>query len=128
MWFLTLVMLLGFTATGRYGELLKHIEVHKYYLNEDKAEEITFVEAAQSWYEKLFRPIVDIITERRLMVRFPGRTTADLYMWMINHWHFMKGEHGDGYPLESAILSYADRFGRRWWERMSAILRKLARR
>ena len=117
-----------FTATGRYGELLKHIEVHKYYLNQDIKEEIPFVDAARSWYEKLYKPIIDIVAERKLMTRFPGRTPSDLYMWIINHWHYMKGEHGEGYSLETAILSYADRFGRTWRDRLRSILGRPAHR
>jgi hypothetical protein len=119
---------LVFTATGRYGELLKQIEVHKYYINQDQSEEISFSDAAASWYEKLYLPIVEVIERRKLMARFPGRTSSDLYMWMINHWHFMKGKHGDGYPLESAILNFSERFGKRWWERFLVILDRLARR
>jgi hypothetical protein len=119
---------LVFTATGRYGELLKQIEVHKYYINQDQSEEISFRDAAASWYEKLYLPIVEVIERRKLMARFPGRTSSDLYMWMINHWHFMKGKHGDGYPLESAILNFSERFGKRWWERFLVILDRLAQR
>ncbi len=119
---------LVFTATGRYGELLKQIEVHKYYINQNKVDEISFLVAAASWHENLYRPIVGIIDKKRLMTRFPGRTASDLYMWMINHWHFMKGKHGDGYPLESAILEFTERFGKRWWERFLVIAGRLARR
>lgn len=119
---------LVFTATGRYGELLKQIEVHKYFINQGKDEEIPYMEAVQSWHDKLYKPIVDIIDAKNLMVRFPGRTASDLYMWMINHWHFMKGRHGDGYPLESAIIEYTERFGKRWWQRLLTILSKLGRR
>ena len=119
---------LVFTATGRYAELLKQIEVHKYYINENQTEEISFRDAAASWYENLYQPIVEIIERRKLMARFPGRTSSDLYMWMITHWHFMKGKHGDGYPLESAILNFSERFGKRWWERFIVVLERLARK
>ena len=117
-----------FTATGRYGELLKHIEVHKYFINQNLPKELTFTEAAQSWYENLYKPIADVISEQNLMSRFPGRTTSDLYMWIINHWHFMKGEHGDGYPLESAIFEFTERFGKRWWARFTTALSRLGRK
>ena len=109
---------LQFTATGRYGELLKHIEVHKYFINQDRAEEISFEDAACSWYSNLYRPVIDYIHKKRVMVRFPGRTDSDLYMWMMNHWHFMKNENGQSYPLEHALAEYSDRFGVRWFRRL----------
>ena len=119
---------IDFTATGRYGELLKHLEVHKYFINQDKKQEITFVEAARSWYENLYRPICDLISERKLAGRFPGRTKADLYMWMIRHWDEMKRRYGHAYPLEKAVLDYSYRYGKSFWQRFRSALARLVGR
>jgi len=116
-----------FTATGRYDELLKHIEVHKYFINQDRKEEISFEEAARSWYENLFRPIIDLVSDRKLARRFPGRTKADLYMWMIRHWDEMKRREGHAYPLEKAVLDYSNRYGKGLLNRILAILRGIRR-
>ena len=113
-----------FTATGRFAELAKHIEVHKYFINQDQTEEISFAEASESWYRNLYKPIVDLISIRKLARKFPGRTKADLYMWMIRHWDELKRTHGDTYPLEKAIIDYSDRFGKGFWRRLQSILRR----
>ena len=111
-----------FTATGRYHELLKHIEVHKYFINQDRKEEISFEEAARSWYDNLFKPITDLVSDRKLARRFPGRTKADLYMWMIRHWDEMKRREGHAYPLEKAVLDYSNRYGKGLFDRILSIL------
>ncbi len=113
---------LQFTATGRYHELLKHIEVHKYFINQDRDEEISFEEAARSWYENLYKPITDLVSQRKLSRLFPGRTKADLYMWMIRHWDDLKRRYGNAYPLEKAVMDYADRFGERLFRRLMSFL------
>ena len=113
-----------FTATGRFAELVKHIEVHKYFINQDKEEEISFVEAAESWYRNLYKPIIDLISLGKLARKFPGRTKADLYMWMIRHWDEMKRVHGDTYPLEHAVIDYSTRFGDDIWRRVRSMFRR----
>lgn len=118
---------IDFTATGRYEELLRHILVHKYYMNLDRKDEIPFVEAAKSWYDELFLPIVELIQEEHLLARFPGRTEADLYMWLIGHWDALKRKYGNSFSLREAVLDYARTYGRsqwqRVWERLSSLFR-----
>ena len=102
---------LSFTATGRFVELLRHIQGHKYFINEDKDEEIPFLDAAKSWYEHLYLPIVRIVREENILSRFPGRTEGDLYLWIVKHWDQLKKHYGDNFSLRSAALDYSARFG-----------------
>lgn len=103
---------LDFTATGRFEEILKHIQVHKYFMNLNRKDEIPFVEAGKSWYNEFFRPIVNLIDEENLLARFPGRTRADLYMWLIKHWDGLKQKYGNNFPLEYAVQDYTEKYGR----------------
>lgn len=109
---------LNFTATGRYDAILDHIHHHKYYINQSRSEEIPFDVALRSWYDNVFRPIVDIIERERLLSHFPGRTTADLYVWIVKHWDELKKKYGQSYPLETAAQDYKNRFGRGFWQRV----------
>ncbi len=102
---------ISFTATGRFVEMLRHIQGHKYFLNEDKGEEIPFLDAARSWYENLYLPIVKIVNEENILSRFPGRTEGDLYLWIVKHWDQLKKHYGDSFSLRSAALDYSVRFG-----------------
>ena len=50
-----------FTTPGAYPEMVNHILVHKYYINQDYPYEISFKEAAKSWYDNVYFPIVNEI-------------------------------------------------------------------
>lgn len=102
-----------FTSPGSYPEMVNHILVHKYYLNEGKEEEISFEEGAKSWYENVYRPIVEEVQQARLLASFPGNTEADLYMWIVRHWDNLKHMSGSQeVSIESATHDYKTRYGR----------------
>ncbi|MDC7235987.1 MAG: transcriptional regulator [Spirochaetales bacterium] len=100
-----------FTAPGRYEEMLQHILGHKYFINMDQEEEIPLPEAARSWYENLYVPVVETIRKANLLNKFPGRTDADLYIWIVKQWHYLKEKYGQEYPLEAAAAKYTQEYG-----------------
>ena len=102
---------LEFTTTGRYDEIIRHINGHKYYLNLGQAEEISFEEAMLSWYDNVYEPIVRLIESEQFLRYFRGRTAADLYVWIVRHWDDLKKKYGQGFPLEKAAQDFTDRFG-----------------
>jgi hypothetical protein len=119
---------LSFSATGRIYELIEHIKVHKYFMNQGIKEEISFREAAKSWYKDLYTPIVERIREDNLLSRFPGRTESDLYMWIMNHWHVLKEKFGQDFPLPAAAEDFTIRFGQSIVDRVRVFFRRLFRR
>lgn len=102
---------LTLTTAGAYDQIVEHILVHKYYLNEGSAAEIDFVMALDSWYRTVYRPIVDIIRSGRLCARFPGRTASDLYLYIVKHWDELKKRYGISFPAELAAQDFASRYG-----------------
>lgn len=85
-----------FTTPGAYPELVNHILVHKYYINQDiKDREITLQEAAKSWYENVYSPIVKVVRDEHILSSFPGNTEGDMYMWLVRRWDQMKRENKD---------------------------------
>jgi hypothetical protein len=107
-----------FTVTGRYDDLVAHINCHKYYLNLDKPKEIPFQEALVSWYDTVYRPIVDIIRERKMLAAFPGRTEADLYVWISRRWDELKRRYDPSYPIIAAAQDFRNRFGKSFLRRL----------
>jgi len=101
---------LNFSSPGRYDVIYNHILVHKYYLNEDIEEEILFNNAIVSWYNNVYYPVISIIREQWLLVNFPGRTEADLYVWIIKHWDFLKKKYG-AYSLSQAARDFSVKYG-----------------
>jgi hypothetical protein len=103
---------LDFTQLGQYDVVYNHILVHKYYLNQGQKTEIGLGQAIRSWYDKVYRPIVDAIREEGVLERFPGRTYSDMYVYVVRHWDSLKRSYGPAFPIKDAVKSYAEAFGR----------------
>jgi hypothetical protein len=102
---------LDFTMPGRYDVIYNHILVHKYYLNQSRTGEIPFSEALVSWYNKVYQPIIRIITEERLYTHFPKRSIGDLYVWIVKRWDLLKKKYGVHYALSDAALDFSNKYG-----------------
>jgi hypothetical protein len=112
---------LNFTMPGSYDVIYNHILVHKYYLNQGKEEEIPFSDALISWYNNVYQPIAQIIHEQWINLNFPGRSTGDLYVWIVKHWDFLKKKYG-GYSLREAARDFSIKYG----ENQNGLFRFLA--
>ena len=92
-----------FTSPGSYPELVNHILVHKYYINQKIDHEITMQEAAQSWYKNVYTPIVNEIREEHLLAGFPGATEGDMYLWIVKRWDELKHTVKEDLPIKDAV-------------------------
>lgn len=107
---------------GEYGTLLEHIQVHRWFLSKERSAEIPYEDAVASWYDNVYAPLARIIWEHHILDEFPGRTEADLYLWIIEHLWYLR-ESGVNVPLEQA----ADGFTRAYSRRLLTKLRNLLR-
>lgn len=114
-----------FSSPGRYDELLQHILGHKYYINQHQSEEIPFADAARSWFENLYRPILELVRELDILRYFPERTEGDLYLWIVKHWDSLKRRYGQEFPLELAAREYMQTYGRGFFKRLIIRLKRL---
>jgi nucleotide-binding universal stress UspA family protein len=73
------------TSPGAYADLLKHIEVHHYFMGLDQKREISFEEAVTHWYDTVYAPVIEVIRRGDILSEFPRRTHADLYLWILRH-------------------------------------------
>lgn len=116
---------LEISEPGRYEILLRHIHVHQYLRSQDmarwgEARHLTWEEAVQSWYDTIYMPMVEAIRRYGVLEHFPGRTEADLYLWIAHHREELAQRYGlaplspdtavstfsevySGRPLESAV-------------------------
>ncbi|MCH3917531.1 MAG: transcriptional regulator [Spirochaetia bacterium] len=102
-----------FTSPGMYPQLVNHILVHKYYINENRKDEVSFRDAAVSWYENVYSPIIEQCRKDHLLASFPGNTEGDLYMWIVRHWDELKKVSGSqDVSIESATIDYKRRYGK----------------
>jgi len=91
------------TIPGQYSQLLEHIEVHRWYLGEGQDQEIPYEDAAASWYDTIYMPLVDFIRQQDILADFPGRTEADLYLWILEQQASIRDVFGQDISLEEAI-------------------------
>lgn len=98
---------IAFSEIGRYDEIMQHIREHKWYLNQRQKEELPLADAAASWYDTVYVPIVRVIREERLLDRFPEATEADLYVYIGHHWAELVGKYGPIFTLEEAAEDYS---------------------
>lgn len=91
-----------FTRPGRYATILEHIDKRRYFLGLELGREINYEEAVESWYDSLYRPLLEIFDQDEILKRFPRRTAADLYVWVTNHLYFLRERFGDDVGLATA--------------------------
>ena len=99
-----------FTALGRYDTLLEHISAHRWYLGINLSREIGWEEAVQSWYDTIYRPMIETIRAMDILSDFPGHTEADLYLWIMDHRWYLAEETGTDVGTQTAAISYEARY------------------
>jgi hypothetical protein len=99
-----------FSIGGGYARLIEHIAVHRYFMGLEQKRDISEDGAVTDWYDKVYMPIVEAIRKENILEDFPGRTEADLYLWIIDHKHYLKEDCGRDVPPEEAASDYAQQF------------------
>jgi hypothetical protein len=87
------------TVPDGFERMLEHIAVHRYFMGKDFKRDISEHEAVEHWYDTVYMPIINIIRESELLRDFPGKTESDLYLWVLDHQHYLYKEQG--HPLQS---------------------------
>jgi len=117
-----------FTRPGGFKQLLEHVRFHRHSMMQENPEagEITLEQAACDWYEHGYLPIVKAIRERQLLRRFPGRTAADLYVWI---WGFIFDTYrrfGEKITPEEGAEMLKLRAGTQFGRAVRAVMHRLA--
>jgi hypothetical protein len=82
------------TILGGYDRLLEHICVHRYFMGLDQNRPISEEEAVTHWFDTLYRPVVAVVESSDILDEFPGRSATDLYLWIMDHLHFLRSQPG----------------------------------
>jgi len=96
--------------------LLDHIRGHYWFLGAEFGRPFSWEEAVQSWYDTVYKPMVDLIIGHRIMHAFPRRTAADLYLWIVEHRYYLSLTAGKLVGGGEALSSF-DRGQLRLWRR-----------
>src|SRR2546428_4715839 len=94
---------------GRYDRIFEDILGHRYFMGLQQFREVDIAEASASWYDNVYKPIADLIREYDILSHFPGRTEADLYLWITARWLELSRTQKPAGPSEAirAILLQA---------------------
>jgi hypothetical protein len=86
---------------GRYDRIYEHILGHRYFLGLQQYREVSVAEAAASWFDMVYQPIARLIHEYGILEHFPGRTEADLYLWITARWLELSRSQQPAGPAEA---------------------------
>jgi hypothetical protein len=86
------------TVPDGFERLLEHIAVHRYFMGLDLQRDIADEEAVAHWYDKVYMPIIRNIRRSSILKEFPGKTEADLYLWVLDRQRYLNSE---GHKLAS---------------------------
>jgi len=100
---------------GRYDEILKHILGHGYFISREQKREVPLQEAAASWYDHVYLPIIEAIRKKRVLEQLPGWTEADLYVEITKRWLELS-QGGAASGPDPAIEALLAEHGKRWWD------------
>ena len=87
------------TIPDGFERMLEHIAVHHYFMGLDLQRDISEEEAIADWYDHVYMPIINVIRDTNILKEFPEKTEGDLYLWVLDHQHYLAIE--EGIPLQS---------------------------
>jgi hypothetical protein len=99
------------TQPDGYNELLNEIERFQEILSRVDEREVSHDEAVTLWCEIRYVPIVEIIRRRAILQDFPGRTEADLYLWLCRNRRELEKGYQQHVMMEDAAGDLSMRFG-----------------
>ncbi|HSO13214.1 MAG TPA: hypothetical protein VLT51_12620 [Anaerolineales bacterium] len=82
------------TIPDGFDRMLEHIAVHRYFMGLDLQRDISEEEAIADWYDHVYMPVVNVIRETNILKEFPQKTEGDLYLWVLDHQHYLVSEEG----------------------------------
>jgi nucleotide-binding universal stress UspA family protein len=95
------------TLCDQYDLLLSQIEVHRYFLFMEHQEELPAHQVVSDWYDTLYLPVVQMIREQGILLDFPERTEADLYILVTEHRLDLEKRLGWEIDTSHAAANYA---------------------
>lgn len=111
---------------GGYTKLIEHIETHRWFMGEKQNREIPLEEATASWFDEVYMPLVRVIRDQGTMKEFPGRTEADLYLWIIEHLWYLREELHRDVSLEDAAQHFTDTFASSPLKYISSLFKQIS--
>jgi hypothetical protein len=91
------------TEPGMYPQLEVEIELYRQNLERIDGEPRSYEDAAAAWYDLAYTLVCDVINESGILEQFPGRTEADLYVWVTRHRKELSERYGEQISIRDAV-------------------------
>ena len=113
---------LDFTEPGSYDVIYEHIQMHRFFMCETSDDAVDIPAAVLSWYNSVYKPVLEVASGTKLIKRFPKRTAGDLYIWLIREWDELRLKYGASFPLEEVPKELEEEAGK------DGILKRIAKK
>jgi hypothetical protein len=87
---------------------------------------VPYSEAVASWFDNVYSPLVQLIEQERLPEKFPNRTEADLYLWIIEYLWYLREAYRDQFDFSQAAQQFIQNFADWPAGRLVNLLKKAA--
>lgn len=126
-------------------QLKKHIEVHKYFIEEKLPISLSLKQAIHSWYKNVYSHLYSAMEETAVEKIFPQMSRLELYLQISDHMYYLLEEKKNveifnlkhtatnaekdkltAYifiPFNQVVYSYISIHSNHWWTRFFARLR-----
>ena len=109
---------------GRCDEILAHIQGHRYFLGLENGHEVSMPEAAASWYDHVYLPIIEVIRRHGILKKLKHWNETELYLEITRRWLESGKDEGEcGAEVAAEALMHDQ--ARKWWRRLRAHLGKI---
>jgi hypothetical protein len=107
------------TVPGGYPDMLVEIARYQHVLSWIDVIETPYEAAVTAWYDMIYKSIVQLIEEARVLDMFPRRTAADFFIWVRRHHHELETGYGEPVLMEDAVKdikkqAHSNRFIKPW--------------
>ena len=109
------------TAPGMYQKLLEHIHTHRYFMGIEQQHPIDWTDAVLHWCDHVYQPVLEVIQRQGLLRKFPDRSPADMYLWIMEYHNDLEKELG--WRLKSDVV--AANLSTRFSANLSDVLRRI---
>ncbi|MCP4421308.1 MAG: hypothetical protein GY805_32255 [Chloroflexi bacterium] len=114
-----------FTSPGRYTELMAQIHNLRQILERIDEETMAWETAVDAWYEIVYLPTTQIIHDSTLLTDFPGRTEADLFVWLSQHRERLRKRYGQYENLAALVQFLAEEYRETGLPRLKRQVRRM---
>jgi len=103
---------------GGYQELREQISSHQLTLELWHHYPYSYQEAAESWAEEVYLPVLQTVSQSGLLRDFPERTPTDLYIWLTQYQKEISRQYGweiePAAAVDSLAAAYSKLLIHRW--------------